>query len=398
MRVKMLATAILLVGLAGVSETAEASEKHPSAELKPLKHLVKHTADTAKKTVGQTVQTVTGTVESTVGQVTKGVDKTTGHVTETVKAVNGTVTETVRATTGELAKAPVLQPVTKTVHQTVTATTVSVDQVVADTTETVEKTVQTVTRTAEKATGGAGQLVNESLPPVKDKPPVKENAPVKEVNEPATAGKDKLEDDQPDGEAEQPDADHPVPPVHAEKPAELPAPAAQAATVQKPVGDMKAELPVTASPENLAEQPSVAVSEPVQRTKAEQNAKPLPVAPIKDAFKTASSAKADVYLNAQATIAVSLEPAAQPKQETSPNLKDWQIANLVQAPNQPQQSHTAVSGNAQWGGTAALLWNSQITAEQLSSKWSSQNDGLKNQWTHAPPGQPPQVSPFLLNS
>lgn len=393
MRVKLLAAVLLLVGLAGVSETVEASEKQTPAALKPLNHLVKHTADTAQKTVGQTVKTVTGTVESTVGQVTKGVDKTAGQVTETVKAVNGTVTGTVRTATGELAKAPILQPVTKTVHQTVTATTGAVDQAVAETTGAVEKTVQTVTRTAEKVTGGAGQLVSESPPPIKEKPPVKEDAPVREVNEPATDGKDKPESNQPDGEADQPDAAYPVPPVHADKPAEAPVPAAQAETVKKPVGDMKEGKLVTASPEQL----SAAVAESLQRATAKQIVKPVSAAPIKDALKSVDSANAEVYLNEQVTIAVSLEPTDQPKQETSPNLKDWQIVNLVQAPNQPQQSHTAVSGNVQWGGTAAVLWNSQIIAVQQSSKWKSQNDGLKNQWTHAPPGQPPQVSPFLLS-
>ncbi|MBD7984867.1 hypothetical protein H9649_09750 [Sporosarcina sp. Sa2YVA2] len=380
--------------------------------LQQVESTVNETVNAVGDVVGSVVEGVDKTVEDTVSltketvetltdleekkPVSKIVDKTVKHVGKTVENVEpvlknttktvDTVTSEVIGVTEELPELPVVTPVVDEVGKVVDKTAQTVTGTVD---KTVDKTVETVNELP--------VVVEEVTKPVKELPVVVEEIvkPIKPERNPEIS--EVIEPSKP--EAIQKPAVSKTPERVNEKNeftdnAEVDS-ALQAVdtTVSEPVEQTKPE--VTESATDITLQPTAQPETFEQETKpfAEEAIAEIPnksksqTKTVNGEIKTIETLDKTMK---QATPVKPESPAIPPNKQSLWNSNPVTITTATTSVSSVSVAHTGVAdffnGIVNWLDMQVLLEGRQ---------WILLSEIMRNQWTHAPPGQPPQLTPFL---
>lgn len=317
-----------------------------------VEETVKFTGDTVERTVGFTTETVNivadpnqkkpvkALVESTTNFVGETVEKTVPVVEQTTKTVQTVTNETVEVTK-PLPKVPVVTPV------------------VDITTETVDKATEQVKKTVDETTGTVADAVSKPLKkePVKDTPPGVEGNPIETPNQ-------------------EPSMEQPSPPVVTEKPREE-----QFLVDDKVKGDSLVSKETAAGMDNeLASSHSIQGVKPIVEQFAMEQKPVLDDGQTEVPSTTRKSMK---------TISSQAHPLK--ASDRSSWISDVQLITGSSSISVTGPSIT--SGMSALGAVLADDWI--MKAEIVRQKWYLEDILGALQWSHAPPGQPPQSTPFL---
>jgi len=427
---------------------------------KTVGNTVKETTDTVEATTGgltetvnQTVSETTDVVKETGSAVTETVRATTNEVAKVpaVKPVADTVNKVVEPTLAVVDET--LSTTTETVNTTVQETTSTVNQAVEATgnlvgdvsdtaSETVQATVDETVDVVDKVTEPVREVVKKPLPKPAEKPQPEESnkpkpqetvktepqqtekprpqdpelqkpkpqEPAKEPNQdiqqPQPEKVVKPDVKQPDAESESGEQSKPdMPTRNVETEATIKIPAQQV----KPVVTDKQETRMQAAEIlDTKKEPTAAfiIEEIIKQESTEKHMNHDSKMQLRqDNRKTVGSfvkelvnqkARFDQESFDGKTVASVTKPIEK-QQDQEEIFKEWERSFVAQPPAQPQQSATVIHGGVMGGGLSAILGDSIMTGLQLIDQWTSQADYLSNQWVHAPPGQPPKFSPFLLS-
>lgn len=378
--------------------------------VKAVGGIVESTVDGVGKTVDDTVSFTKDTVETLVDPeekkpVSKIVDNTVKHLGKTVENVEpvlkqttktvDTVTTEVVGVTEELPDLPVVKPVVKEVGKVVNQTSKTV-------TQTVDKTVDTTVETV----NGLPAVVEEVTKPVSQLPEV-----IEEITKPV---KPEQKPEKPEvAEPEKPQKTE-TQPVEENRPVQMKKPKSSESVNQH-------DDSVDAKDDAALQEVDTAVSEPVIQTKPEsaESDADIKTQPVdeKVSFEEettpfAEEAIAEIPNERQAqtkTVIALTEPAAASAKSAEPeavakpfappvplNTKtSWQDNPVTMTTATTSISTTSVvnSGLADFV-TGIVNWlDGQLLLE--GRQWIHMSEIMRNQWTHAPPVQPPQQTPFL---
>ncbi|REB08702.1 hypothetical protein DVB69_06120 [Sporosarcina sp. BI001-red] len=349
---------------------------------------VKSTGDLANETVKFTGDTVERTVDFTSGTVNtladpnqkrpvkSVVENTTNFVGETMEStvpVVGQTTKTVQTVTNETVK------VTKTLPKVPVVT-----QVVDKTTETVNKTTEQVKETVDKTVGAVTETVSKPL----KKQPVNETPSVVEVKP----------TEQP---SQKPSVEQPKRPAVIEKPREEQDPVADGNPSEIPSSGKRLEAKpendnIKRSPvkENIEEDLIVSIEQVVSKETEQSSTYSVQgVKRIEEQFtmerkdkQTETSSTNSKAMNNNSNQAFPLKPS---------NRSSWMSdVQLITGSSSIRVSASSVSSGI--SGIGAVLADDWLMkTEIIRQKWYSEDILGTLQWSHAPPGQPPQSTPFL---
>ncbi|GEM_PF-5651370 len=427
--VAVLCTSLLLFCLPGAVMADDGEEKEPAKERKGL---VGGLLNQVKSTVDQTLTSTGQLVEETVKFTGDTVDRTVTFTEDTVKTVTKPsgkrpVKEILENTTnlvGETVEStvPVVEKTTETV-QKITEEAVKVTKplpevpvvtpVVDKTTETVTGLTGKVTETADETVGAVVETVAKPLKkPAPEKPSVEEETPSAEVPEPSVPGNS----DQP-AKPERPSAPAEQPVV---KPEEKP----QNGGADKPEAS-KPSRPESSEPSDGLEMiiPAIPLEKPektpaVSRTDNdlstdEDGAADADSTDVTELRDHAAEAPADQVMPLAESFLMDTSGQAAPSEKQTVTAKQSQEISTSAIPLKPGSSTTwkpavewvtgsssisispSVSVSAGGGISAVPADDWQMAVESIRQKWYLEDIVGALQWTHAPPGQPPQSAPFL---
>ncbi|WP_191691541.1 hypothetical protein [Sporosarcina gallistercoris] len=404
--IAVLCTSVFLI----VLPTAVHANENPEIqkEEKAKKGLVGGLLQQVKGTVDKTVKSTGELVEETVKFTGDTVDRTVNFTTETVNTVADpkqkkpvkTVVENTTNFVGETVEktVPVVEQTTKTV-QTVTNETVKVTKplpkvpvvtpVVEQTTQTVEKVTEQVKKTVDDTVGTVTETVSKPLmkKPVEGTPPVAEEKP----NQGSSQTSPTEKPDQPNV-TEQPSEDR-YPTAgenHAGTP-EATVPSEGERPEAKPEVDIQGESPVK---ESVKEDTTVSKGHAVNKESEEINSASAQGAkPIEDQFTMERKGK---RTKTPSTDSKSLETMSSQAFPLKPSTRSSWMSDvqLVTGTSSIHLSTSSTStGTSGFGAILADDW--LMNAEIVSQKWYLEDILGILQCSHAPPGQPPQSTPFL---
>ncbi|WOV88180.1 hypothetical protein QWT69_03375 [Sporosarcina oncorhynchi] len=341
--------------------------------------LVGSVVEGVDQTVDDTVSFTTGTLETLVDPnekkpVSKIVENTVDHVGKTVKNVEpvlknttqtiDTVTTEVISVTEELPEIPVVKPVVDKVGKVVGKTTGTL-------TETIDNTVDETVETVQEL-----PIIIEEV----EKPIIAERKPeIPQVSEPVEHGK------------------APAEPANAELPVQSDMPQ----KVEKPVKTETIEPVEQIETERIERITENTTKQAAEQEVFDRKTEPFveeAIAEIPNASLTQTKAPATTNVPAMKNTA-SMEKAKsfEPQLPMIPaRMKFIWKENPVTMTTSTSSISTAsvtsagftdfVQGVFNWLDRQALLEGRQ---------WIHSSEIMRNQWTHAPPGQPPQQTPFL---
>ncbi|WOV84898.1 hypothetical protein PGH26_02950 [Sporosarcina jeotgali] len=408
----VLCTSLFLMVMPSVGYANETPQDQP--EDKPKRGLVggllnqvKNTVDKTVKSTGELVDetvkftgdTVERTVELTTGTVNTVVDPKQKPVKTIVENTTNFVGETVEKTV------PVVEQTTKTV-QTVTNETVKVTKplpkvpvvtpVVDKTAETVDKATAQVKKTVDETAGTVAETVSKPL----QKQPATNTLPA--VGEKPNQD---LSSDSSGGQMEQPSR-----PIVTEKPrqeqfpaaeenqSEIPGgtrPSQEKLPEQKPEADNETKSPAknnVKSDSAISKDPAVSAEITQVNTYSTQGVKPIEEKFTVERKALQEGKQQKVSSNKSETRKTSSNDAYPLK----PSGKSSWISNVQLITGSSSISVPAPSISSGISGVGAVISDDWLMkAEITRQKWYLEDIIGTLQWSHAPPGQPPQSTPFL---
>ncbi|MGN7407957.1 hypothetical protein [Sporosarcina sp. SAFN-010] len=386
----VLCTILFLLVMPGVGYANENPQDSP--EEKPKRGLVGGILNQVNDTVDKTVKSTGNLVEETVKFTGNTGERTVGFTTETVNIVadpnqKKPVKAVVESTTnfvGETVEktVPVVEQTTKTV-QTVTNETVKVTKplpkvpvvapVVDITTETVDKATEQVKKTVDETAGTVADAVSKPLKkePVKDTPPVAEGKPIEKPNLEPSKGQNLPKEPPSIEQVEQPSR-----PAVTEKPREE-----QFLAADKDKGDSLVSKETAADKDKeLASSHSIQGAKPIGEQFAMERK------PVLD----------DGQAEVPSTTRESMKTISNHAHPLKPSDRSSWISDFQLITGSSSISVTGISitsGMSAFGAVLADDW--LMKAEIVRQKWYFEDILGALQWSHAPPGQPPQSTPFL---
>ncbi|WP_153721996.1 hypothetical protein [Sporosarcina cascadiensis] len=396
-----------------VDQTTDAVK---SLDEKPVQQVLKNTGGLVSDTVETAVpvvETTTNTVESVSNAVTEAVNEVP-VVSNTAPVIEETVSFTVdtlnrTAATVHKVVQNVTTPTEKPIRQTLKDTAALINEtlsgtvpVVEKTTDLVKDTLQEVTQTTEKlpeipvVTPVVGQVTehlngqDDQVKDVTDQTVTETVGQTNEIIQPAVGNPQYKPSEKPSS------ATQPVKPADQVKPAEkaeqIPMVPVQQSTVHS---QQDTEKLVNESSEKL-------VKEEIEKKAAGKN-----VLQRLEAFElfTEQQERAPVLSDSSFRVELSEMNAEDRQNQVTGQLIPPVKENQASAAETPaivvtSSSSTAVSAaNGSHIDVSAGLWSEQLQAVRtISTRWYAEHILGKLQWTHPPPGQPPQATPFLYVS
>ena len=409
----VLCTSLFLIVMPSVGYANETPQDRP--EDKPKRGLVGGLLNQVKNTVDKTVKSTGELVDETVKFTGDTVERTVDLTTETVNTVVDpkqkkpvkTIVEKTTNFVGETVEktVPVVEQTTETV-QTVTNETVKVTKplpkvpvvtpVVDKTAETVDKATAQVKKTVDETAGTVAETVSKPL----QKQPV--------TNTPSVSGEKINQDLSKDPSGEQ--MEQPSRPDVTEKPHEEQFPAADENQSEIPGGTRPSQekLPEqkpetgneTKSPaKNNVKDDSAISKEPSVSTEIEQVStySTQGVKPIEEKFTMARKALQEgKQLKVSSKKSESMKTTSNDAYPLKPSGKSSWISNVQLITGSSSISVPAPSISSGMSGIGAVVSDGWLMkAEITRQKWYLEDIIGTLQWSHAPPGQPPQSTPFL---
>ncbi len=397
-----------------------------SSTTSSISNVVKDTVKGTTDTVDKTVDNVSNTVKDTTNQVSTTVDQATTDATTIVKDVVdlpvNVIQEVDQAANGQ--SSDVLGSVTSTVDQTVNNVTDTVQHTVDNTTNTVtgvlDSTVKTVEDTVTSVVDTTTTVIPEVVPdvPVINLPPIVPQLPVDVRPTPVpddsvapNPSKDTTATHHSQKNSTQGDPDSHTPAMPPVQPA---VPSVHIAT-QSPSTEAVQSSPINESNDkdipasipsipksiskNISTIPSP-VQEKVQSVQTSSDATALPV----DEFVSKGSNPDTLAIQTS----VEPEPSSKPfisdvkgTEPVSPSAAIWLDIQGVQG---LVVAHS--SSSAEWSSNSNPSNSQNVFVNNRLANWKhyrihlltyrAQSEHGSNQWTHAPPGQPPQEAPYFI--
>lgn len=387
---------------------------------------VKGTTETVDKTVDNVANTVTDTttqVSTTVDQVTTDVDKV---VKDAVDIPADVITEVDKATKGQ--SSDVLGSVTSSVDQTVNNVTGTVQNTVGNTTNTVtgviESTVQTASDAVTSVVDTTTSVIPEVVPVVPDVPvihlpPIVPQLPVEVTPTPVpddvitpTPSKNTntthhTQKNSTQGNPEITPSSQPalpaVPSVHTA----TQSPSTEAVQ-SSPIHESNDKDPqaMIASIQKGTTQYVPLVPQPVQpKGKPQYPASKTTAVPLDETVSNVSDVSDTDVATAQAIVqpqsenipAISSEQGTQP---VSPAAAIWLDVKGIQGLIVAGSSNVSELSNSNTSNSQNVFVNNRLANWKHYRihllTYRAQSEHGSNQWTHAPPGQPPQQAPYFI--
>lgn len=402
---------------------------HAEEDGKKRRGLLSGLLEQVGSTVDETLNAVGGIVGSAVEGVDKTVDDTVSFTKETVETLvdpkeKRPVSNIVGNTVEHVGKTvenvePILKNTTKTV-ETVTTEVVGVTEELPKlpvVTPVVEEVGKVVNKTSDTLTGTIDKTVDKTVETVKDLP-----ATVEEV----------IKSD--DNEAAEPEKVPAAPGENTEKPMKEPVASAEPerptkpAIPQKPVkpeiagpNDGQSGTPVVEQDDSALQEVGAAVSEPIAQTETEtaesvnENSSQPAVEP--EAFEQETDPSAEEAIG---EIPTAIQTQMQTVDSGDETVDQPAVTAVEQSTDRTESPAIPPTTKAAWHDTPVTMTTattSVATASVASGgfsdfvtgivnwldtqvllegrKWIHSTEIMRNQWTHAPPGQPPQQTPFL---
>lgn len=401
------------------SSESQSSSSNSTDSAKPPAGLVSHLSKTTNA-VTDVVKDTTDHVSTTVDQATTDADQI---VKDAVDIPAQVITEVNKAANGQ--SSDVIGSVTSSVEQTIDNTTGTVQHAVENTTNTVtdvvDNTVQTTNDAVTSIVDSATTVIPEIVPvpdvPVIHLPPIVPQLPVEVKPTPVPEGsvtptpstspkvKDHSKTNSTQGKPVNLPSKQPVQPA---------VPSVNIAT-QSPATEAVQSSPIN---ESNDKDPSVATS-PVTQNKNKQVPNiPKPISKEAKSTTQPSNATAqpldDSLSNGSTTNALVSSLPARVDQDTNPSAKvdngtlpvsplaaiwlDFKGVQGLIASSSSSTVEGSTGGNGSNGQNVFVnhqLANWKLYRTSLLT-YRAQSEHGNNQWTHAPPGQPPQEAPYFI--
>lgn len=400
-----------------------------SSTTSSISNVVKDTVKGTTDTVDKTVDNVSNTVKDTTSQVSTTVDQATTDATTIVKDVVdlpvNVIQEVDQAANGQ--SSDVLGSVNSTVDQTVNNVTDTVQHTVDNTTNTVtgvlDSTVKTVEDTVTSVVDTTTTVIPEVVPvvpdvPVINLPPIVPQLPVDVRPTPVpddsvapNPSKDTTATHHSQKNSTQGDPDSHTPAMPPVQPA---VPSVHIAT-QSPSTEAVQSSPINESndkdipasipsiPKSISKNISTIPSPVQEKVQSVQTSSDATALPVDESVSDGSNP--DTF-----AIQTSVEPEPSSKpfisdvkgtEPVSPSAAIWLDIQGVQG---LVVAHS--SSSAEWSSNSNPSNSQNVFVNNRLANWKhyrihlltyrAQSEHGSNQWTHAPPGQPPQEAPYFI--
>ncbi|MEK3936712.1 hypothetical protein MKY41_15505 [Sporosarcina sp. FSL W7-1349] len=368
--------------------TAEATgivKEFPEVEL--VTPVVDETADFVQGTAERTLDFTTDTLrevgtpyEQPVRNIVSSTENFVGETLESTVPVVETTTETVQTVVEDVTAVTDIAPNVPLVTSVLEETTSGLQEVVGHTREAVDETVSTAVKGVAaplKSTGAEREPVEQMPQP---------EQPIVAENENADAGQpeQKMQIDELDSpDTQKATSNSGSSSIPAVKPTEM----KEVETAMEMVPAVRTEPPAS-----IEEAPKTEIPEKVAETVNADADTEETIEPFDAVEPTTASGNSA----GKQTEASKIHPMNEPLPEGAPGER---IPNFTVSVSAGSSSITLIPASP--GGTHADLGVNAMLADSLhwllpiKPRWNRQNERIWTQWTHAPPGQPPQTAPFL---